>query len=218
VSWVALFPLEVVLFPGGDLRLHIFEPRYRAMLEGCIRDASPFIVIRQQDGEMAEIGCLATVVRILKRYSDGRFDLLARGTERIKLGEVREHASGYIEGEVETLAEIPEQGDYDLEDRLDEQFRKLATITGEHGIDPPPRGPRWSFRLADSIRMSADQRQELLDQRSESGRLRRIEKQIRIRIAVIAERERVQGVIRGNGRLRGGHAPDAPGGSTEGKK
>ena len=216
MSWMPLFPLEIALLPGGDLHLHIFETKYREMIGRCIRDSVSFGVVHQRDGSLAEIGCLATVVRVLHRYPDGRFDILARGSERIRLAGVREHESGYLEGEVEPVEEASEQGDHDLEDRVEEQYRRLASLSGDAECDLPPRGPRWSFRLAERIVLPVEVRQGLLELMSENARLLQLEEQLGLLISRRAEREKLQAVVRGNGRIR--PAPPQLGAGSEAEK
>ena len=74
-----LFPLEVVLFPGTQLPLHIFEERYRLMIGDAVDRHSEFGVILQSGGKLASIGCAVIVERVTHRYDDGRFDVEARG-------------------------------------------------------------------------------------------------------------------------------------------
>ncbi len=86
-----MFPLSTVLFPGGDLPLHVFEPRYRALTETCLAGDREFGVVLISRG--AEVGggdqrvAVGTVARIEGSSStpDGRWALLARGTRRIRV-------------------------------------------------------------------------------------------------------------------------------------
>ena len=78
--WLPLFPLRLVLFPRETLPLHIFEARYRAMLERCQETGEPFGVILDHP-QMAKVGCTASLVGTLQN-PDGRSDILTRGGER----------------------------------------------------------------------------------------------------------------------------------------
>jgi ATP-dependent Lon protease len=201
VSTLPLFPLDIVLFPGGDLPLHVFEPRYRKMIDHCVRESAPFGVLHTRNGELAVVGCEATVLKILRRYPDGRFDILSRGTERFRLESAREHPDGYLQGEVVPVLEDPEETDHLLEDHLADAYRRFASLVGDTTLEPPPRGPRWSFRLAERLRLSANVRQELLELESENQRLREIERQLQVLLPALLDRERGQALVRGNGRL-----------------
>ena len=103
-----LFPLHTVLCPGIALPLHIFEERYREMTRYCLDTPSPFGVVLIRDGR--EVGgselsfsAIGTMAEIRKagRYPDGRFDLLAVGTGRFAIEEVRTDEEPYLVAEVD---------------------------------------------------------------------------------------------------------------------
>src|SRR5215469_12632273 len=87
---IPLFPLNVVLFPGEQLPLHIFEPRYRRMVRDCLDTTSPFGMLLAMDDGITRVGCTAEILEIIKRYPDGRrifFRVWAMdGTEEIGTG------------------------------------------------------------------------------------------------------------------------------------
>jgi len=85
VPLLPLFPLEVVLFPGVPLPLHIFEPRYKEMIGECRTNQTPFGVIRALEQGIAEVGCTAEIVSVTKEYADGRLDLVAEGRKRFEV-------------------------------------------------------------------------------------------------------------------------------------
>lgn len=97
-----LFPLNVVLFPGQSLPLHIFEPRYRVMIKRCVDHNEPFGVVLALDEEPdapASVGTSARVTEV-KRLPDGRLNIVTLGEERFKLHDFRECEQGYLIGDV----------------------------------------------------------------------------------------------------------------------
>src|SRR5260370_26375432 len=74
-------PLTVVLLPGADMPLHIFEPRYRQMVRDCLEAKSPFGMLLALPNGMAGTGCTAEILEVNSRYDDGRCDLLNVGPE-----------------------------------------------------------------------------------------------------------------------------------------
>src|SRR5580698_9576505 len=80
-----LFPLQVVLFPGAELPLHIFEDRYKEMIGEAVRDHVEFGVVLASDKGLVNTGCSATVERVLKQYPDGRMDILTLGRRRFEI-------------------------------------------------------------------------------------------------------------------------------------
>jgi Lon protease-like protein len=108
---IPLFPLDVVLFPGLPLPLHIFEPRYRQMIAECLVADVPFGVVRAQRDGLAVVGCTAQVLRILQSYPDGRSDILTQGIDRFEIEQLidrDEDNRGFLQAEVDL---IPDTGE-----------------------------------------------------------------------------------------------------------
>jgi len=107
VERLALFPLNLVLFPGGLLPLRIFEPRYQRMVSECLRHEEPFVVAAITDGG-AEAGGVAstassgTLARIIdwEQLDDGLLGLLCDGGERVLLGRVETEPDQLLRVEV----------------------------------------------------------------------------------------------------------------------
>ena len=83
-DYLPLFPLDVVLFPEMLLPLHIFEERYKEMIAECLQNRSPFGVLYAHDDRVETIGCTAEISQEIKRYPDGRIDLVAVGQKRFQ--------------------------------------------------------------------------------------------------------------------------------------
>jgi Lon protease-like protein len=109
-----LFPLGTVLYPGMVLPLHIFENRYRQLMQDLLEQPEPreFGVIAIREGRetgadgvtsLYEIGCIAEL-REISEEEDGQFDIVAIGTERFRLGEL-DRSLAYLQGQVERLPE-----------------------------------------------------------------------------------------------------------------
>jgi Lon protease-like protein len=101
---IPLFPLQLVLFPGVALPLHIFEPRYRLMVKRCLELNRPFGVVRSGNDGLSEIGTLAEI-REATRYVDGRWDIVALGTQRFRITNF-DRSAAYLQAEVELLDEV----------------------------------------------------------------------------------------------------------------
>src|SRR6266568_7973754 len=108
-----LFPLHTVLCPGVALPLHVFEERYKAMVERCLAGRSPFGVVLIREGREVGPGDLAVAavgtvaeIREATRYRDGRFDLLTLGTQRFRLETVDPETEPYLVGQITPLGEV----------------------------------------------------------------------------------------------------------------
>lgn len=106
---IPLFPLKTVLFPGMPISLHIFEERYKAMVETCVAAEQPFGVVLIEEGQEAlgplakphAIGCTAQITQI-ERLPDGRLNIVAVGMERFRLTSLS-YEEAYLTGTVEML-------------------------------------------------------------------------------------------------------------------
>ena len=104
VTQLPLFPLTVVLFPNVPLPLHIFEERYRLLVERCIEEQCDFGVVYHRGEEIERIGCSARIDRIMKRYDDGRLDIMTVGAERFAVDEIDDEGP-YLEATIHYLDE-----------------------------------------------------------------------------------------------------------------
>ena len=95
---IPLFPLGVVLLPGMRLPLHIFEERYKLMISECLADGRPFGLVYFDGDSIHAIGCTARVTEVIKRYDDGRMDIITRGERRFVVEEFIEEKT-YMEGQ-----------------------------------------------------------------------------------------------------------------------
>lgn len=109
-----IFLLNVVLFPGAELPLHIFEPRYRLMINECYSEKKPFgVVLARPESEYLQeepypVGTMAEI-EVLDRLEDGRMNLIARGLQRFRiLSQHREKP--YLSALVEIYEDIAEPG------------------------------------------------------------------------------------------------------------
>jgi Lon protease-like protein len=170
---IPLFPLDVVLFPGAALPLHIFEERYREMVAGCLDRRDAFGVVRATSDGLAVIGCTAKIVNVLNRYPDGRLDILCEGEERFEI-EALDNSRAYLQAEVDTFADDgPEATRAERERCLGLHFEvtELAgagsdsTASLQMDLDHP-----ISMALAWMLPVDLDFKQALLGTRSDAER------------------------------------------------
>lgn len=169
---IPLFPLNTVLFPGGEIGLRVFEPRYLGMVRDCARMSSPFgvclILSGTEVGEPATPAAIGTLAHIVdfSTTPDGLLGIRAQGSQRFRLARSRVRDSGLAHGEVElwpdeTSVEMPVE------------FHLLATIlerllerTGGMHANAPRKNfddASWvGFRLAELLPLENRERQMLL--------------------------------------------------------
>ena len=126
---IPLFPLQVVLFPGGPLPLRIFEPRYVSMVRDCVRDDAPFGVLLIKEGQetgSASTHDVGTLARITDWYqgSDGLLGVTAVGLQRFKVLSSRQESNGLHVGTVELLPDEPDVP-------LPAEYQDMSNILGD---------------------------------------------------------------------------------------
>lgn len=155
------------------LPLHIFEDRYKEMMGDILEttesgEPTEFGVVLAKDEGIINIGCTATVQKVMRRYEDGRMDLLTVGQRRFRISGINEERS-YLRAEVEFFEDLDmDEVPADLKSRAMAAFRKLQSLEGRRNEEA--LGSRLSFQigyLLDDI----DKRQTILALRSESERL-----------------------------------------------
>ncbi|MDQ1390373.1 MAG: uncharacterized protein QOF56_3827 [Acidobacteriaceae bacterium] len=169
-SLIPLFPLDVVLFPGTPLPLHIFEPRYKEMIGECLTQQRPFGVVRGLEQGLAEVGCTAEIITVVKEYPDGRLDIVTEGRKRFELLGVNQERS-FLQAEILMIDDEPGAPSQQDTARAIQLHSELLAIAGAaqdlSAADPSV----LSFYLAGSLPLDLDFKQKLLSLRSEPERL-----------------------------------------------
>jgi Lon protease-like protein len=181
-----LFPLSLVLLPAMPLPLHIFEERYREMMADVIAAESEFGVVLAKDGGIVNIGCTAKVDRVLRRYPDGRLDLVATGQRRFRINSVDQDKS-YLRAEVEYFNDADATDvSLELRQKATDVYKTLVALEKDNEpTEPDFTLSRISFQLAQLVD-DFDKRQTVLSLRSE---VERLEYLIRVVPEYITQRE-----------------------------
>lgn len=169
-----LFPLQVVLFPGAELPLHIFEERYKEMIGEVLRDKLEFGVVLASEKGVVNTGCTATIDKVLRRYPDGRLDILARGRRRFEILLLNDERQ-FLRGAVEFFDdESADQAPPEILKLAVDGHNEMQQLLSEAGLpETESQTPQLSFRLAQNVPDLA-LRQLLLSTRSEAERLRHL--------------------------------------------
>jgi ATP-dependent Lon protease len=166
-----IFPLGLVLYPAERLPLHIFEPRYKTMIERCLATNSPFGIVFFDEGKMAPVGCTARITHILERYEDGRMDLLVGGEARFEVIEVYDDEP-YLMADVRLIEEPDEPPEQDVQERVITQHMRLLELAGRT-VRPSlyENQSLLSYVIAPNAGLTMQQKQEVLEMLSENQRI-----------------------------------------------
>ncbi|HMD56127.1 MAG TPA: LON peptidase substrate-binding domain-containing protein [Solirubrobacteraceae bacterium] len=205
-SGYPLFPLGIVALPSEGVPLHIFEDRYRRMIEGCL-EATPgtlersFGILWLSDDELKPVGCTCEVEQVLERTPDGRLNILARGQLPFRLLE-RQDDLPYPAGVVEFLQDDDEEGQPELAQSARELYRELVRQATDREIGPEELGEMSAYRMAATVEFETQAKQELLELRSEDARMRQLALLLESAIERLELLERAQARARSNGKVR----------------
>jgi ATP-dependent Lon protease len=197
---IPLFPLDIVLFPGQAVPLHIFEPRYREMTRDCLDAQSPFGIVLLHDGKLAQTGCSAMIVKVLKEYEDGRSDILTAGQNAFRLIRTYNEKS-YTEADVLYFDEDFTNVDSQMSARLETLCNQCHQLL--YGEDAPrfetEGGISLAYHVASELPVDVTTRQSLLEIRSEAERQARLVAYLTDWYPQLQKREHVRGKAAGNG-------------------
>ncbi|HWX96689.1 MAG TPA: LON peptidase substrate-binding domain-containing protein [Solirubrobacteraceae bacterium] len=203
-----LFPLGIVALPSESVPLHIFEDRYRRMIERCLRGdpesvESRFGIIWLSDQELKPVGCACEIEEVLERMEDGRMNILTRGTQPFRLLE-RQDELPYPAGTVEFLADVEEPPDEQAASGARELYRDLVQQATDRSLTAVELGELDAYGMAATVEFAVDSKQELLELRSENARLRLLTLLLRAAINRLELVERAGERARSNGKVRFG--------------
>jgi Lon protease-like protein len=196
-----LFLLPMSALPGEEVPLHVFEPRYRALVEHCVATESEFGVLLVDDEGAREVGCAVQIERVAVRHEDGRMEIVTRGTRRFELaGEVEEDA--FPSAPVRWVGDEP-QSPHDDEPDDDDALSLFGELAERVTGSVPDLGEEGesSFRIAARVAFGGAAKQGLLELRSEAQRLDLLERLLRAALARLAQVELRQAQARSNGRV-----------------
>ena len=195
-----LFPLNVVLLPGADMPLHIFEPRYRQMVRDCLEAKSPFGMLLALPNGMAGTGCTAEILEVTSRYHDGRCDILTVGREPFRIVELFPEEP-LMRGDVDFLEDRPVPVNPRISRELIELYETCHTLI----FDDYPRDPaesaedKISYRIASRLPMDLLWKQRVLELRSEAERQERLVAYLREWAPHLQKEDTLRAQTAGNG-------------------
>ena len=199
-----LFPLELVALPSELVPLHIFEPRYQAMIQTCLEEEREFgIVWTDDDGGMRPVGCAMEITEVLERMDDGRVNILTRGTRPFRLVSEQEGLP-YPAGTIEFLEDAEEDRDDDSSQQARDAYGELVEQATDKVLEPDELDELTAYRMAATVDFGLDAKQGLLDLRSENARLRLVARLFRAALKRLDFIERAQTRARSNGKVRFG--------------
>lgn len=196
---IPLFPLRIVVFPGEQVKLHIFEDRYKKLIKDCGMD-KPFGIPCLFDEMIAQIGCAVLVDRVLEEYKDGSSDIIVRGFRRFRM-ESENVGKVYPTATVEFFDDDDKESvDSGLRQRVITLFTKYSELTsGSPQMRDFTDLKFVSFAIASLTGLSLPERQMILEISSEKERLESLDIFLTESVTRLAAREKIEETVKTNG-------------------
>jgi Lon protease-like protein len=198
-----MFPLGIVALPTESVPLHIFEDRYRRMIEECLTAEKEFGIVWLSEDELKPVGCACEIDHVLERMDDGRLNILVRGTRPFRLVE-RQDDLAYPAAVVEFLVEQHEDPDAEALAESHALYAELVEQATDRTLEGDDLVELDSYTMAATVEFGTDVKQELLELRSENARLRLLTLLFRAAIKRLELVEGAQVRARSNGKVRFG--------------
>jgi uncharacterized protein len=200
-KFLPLFPLNIVPFPGEKINLHIFEERYKQLINDVVEGEGHFGIPSYVESVL-EYGTEVILNKVVKRYEDGRMDISVIGQKVFKVVTLENPTEGklYAGGEIEYLPDVNDEtyrGKKELVELLDELFSVIKLK--EH---VKINNSVTSYEFAHRIGLSLKQEYELLKMKSERERQQFLIEHLHKAIPMAREIERAKEIIKMNGHFR----------------
>lgn len=198
-----LFPLQLVVFPGEVLPLHIFEPRYRQLIQECEDEDTHFGIPAYINGKVMEFGTEIRIKSIEKRYPEGEMDIITEGLGVFRINEfyLRSPTKLYAAAKIIRLP-LDREGMALYYDEIAELVEELFGLL-QISKSPPSQQANWStFELGHHIGLSLEREYELLQMPREVDRQKYIIAHLKQLIPAVREMEKLKLKAQMNGHFK----------------
>lgn len=203
-NFIPIFPLEVVVYPGETLNLHIFEPRYKQLIKECLTEKKNFGIMPVLEKKLEDNGTAMEVTELVKEYDNGEMDVRTRGASVFKVLEiVRDIPEKLYNGAIVTYpVNTMQHGDTELATLLVSEVRRLYALLDVEAKFPDLEATAISYRIAHFVGLTKEQEYELLGLFSELQRLEYLRRHLNRIVPMLLEMERIKARIQLNGHFR----------------
>jgi Lon protease-like protein len=202
-NFIPIFPLGIVVFPGEDLNLHIFEPRYKQLITDCFAEAKPFGIPAVLKNGLSERGTLVEVKEIAEVYEDGKLDIKTKGIAVFRILEVvKDVPEKLYSGAIVNYPVNDEEQYTPLLRKVVENIRSLHEVLKLDKRFSKPDDELRSYDIAHHIGLSLEEEYELLGLLREDQRLEYIKRHLNKVLPVVTEMETLKERIKLNGHFK----------------
>ncbi len=202
-NFIPIFPLGIVVYPGEQLNLHIFEPRYRQLISECQAGGKPFGIPSVINDRICEMGTLVRIREISEVYEDGKMDIKTEGLQVFRMLEmINSLPDKLYSGAIVSYPENNEQGNRSLMQGIVAGIKELHKLLQVEKKFPKPEDELWSYDVAHHAGLSLQEEYELLQLMQELQRQEYLKRHLRKVIPVLAEMEALKEKVKLNGHFK----------------
>ncbi|MBS1587945.1 MAG: LON peptidase substrate-binding domain-containing protein [Bacteroidetes bacterium] len=203
-NFVPIFPLEIVVFPGEPLNLHIFEPQYKQLIRECIESKKPFGIPSVFDKKIGELGTLMEIVEVVKEYETGELDIRTRGLSVFRILEViKEIPDKLYHGAIVNYPEnTMEPGDTNISNLILSEVKRMYNLLNVQGKFPEGPDAVISYSIGHFVGLTKEQEYEMLGIFTEIQRLEYLRRHLNTILPVVQELEEIKARVQRNGHFR----------------
>jgi Lon protease-like protein len=202
-NFIPIFPLSIVVYPGEDLNLHIFEPRYKQLVSECITLKKPFGIPAVIGNNMKEWGTLVEIIEVSKTYENGELDIKTKGQKIFRILEViKEIPDKLYSGAIVNYPKNIEHGNRILMQKVINAVHELHKLLKVSDKFQKPEGELWSYDIAHHAGLSFDEEYEFLGLMNELQRQEYLKRHLAKVLPVVAEMEILKEKIKLNGHFK----------------
>jgi Lon protease-like protein len=191
------------VLPSEIVPLHIFEERFKTMIEECLATGGEFGIVWMADDGLHEVGCACRIDRVLEKFDDGRINLLAIGTRPLRIVE-RQRDLAYPAGVVEFLVDAPGAPQQALIEAAQDAYAELVHTATDRTPTPEELKALDAYAMAATVDFGLEAKQGLLVLRSEDARLKLATRLFRAALKRLDFVDRAQARAKSNGKVRFG--------------
>jgi Lon protease-like protein len=202
-NFIPIFPLGIVVYPGEDLNLHIFEPRYKELINDCNSSKKMFGIPAVINDKVSEMGTLMELTEITQTYDSGEMDIKTRGVKVFRILEVIKTVPDKLySGAIVNYPDNDEKGNRILLQTVIAAIRKLHSILKVNKEFKKEDEALCSYDIAHHAGMSIDEEYELLQLLHEVQRVEYLKQHVLKVLPVVKEMEVLKDRIKLNGHFK----------------
>ena len=198
-----IFPLGIVVFPGEEVNLHIFEPRYKQLISECFENKKPFGIPAVINDKLCEMGTLVQVTAISRVYEDGKMDIKTTGLKVFRILEMIKELPGKLySGAIVNYPDNHQTGKRTLMQAVIQSIRELHRLLKIDKDFKKPDDELWSYDVAHHAGLSLSEEYELLELRHELQRQEYLKRHLTKVLPTMVEMETLKEKIKLNGHFK----------------